>query len=405
VTTGTTTAVRHGHATTRLSLDQGGDGCAMQSCGGVLLLLSWLCPCGAVPTTNFTPPPSTCNHSCPRMEVCVAPQHTTANNDTTTTAAGCEHKPLLPLNLADIQTAVALFFGLSLASAGGVGGGALVVPILILLENFGPSATVPFAQLCGFTTALPRLAMVVAKRHPRDPSRPLIDFESFVILTPATLIGNLVGVHMNVTSPAVLLLTVMVLLLSVVGVRLLKKGLAMWRADSAWHADTAAASAPETAQPLLGGKTAAGTLLSEFGSIQNATGGEEAAGVYQQRQGACAAVLSVALLFATISILSYLRGAPGRPSPIGVGLCSLQFWALDVGSGVALCVHLAFGATMAARRHRPVSACARSSHRSHERQCLPACLPAASIQLSAVCFTLHLIQSLIQVRALPCWLD
>eukprot|EP01048_Picozoa_sp_COSAG05_P042545 COSAG05_NODE_23038_length_260_cov_1.385093_1_plen_73_part_10 len=73
-----------------------------------------------------------------------------------------------------------------------------MVPILMLLENYGAAATVPFAQLCGFATALPRLALVVGKTHPLDARRPLIDLEAFVILTPATLIGNLVGVHLNV---------------------------------------------------------------------------------------------------------------------------------------------------------------------------------------------------------------
>ncbi len=84
------------------------------------------------------------------------------------------HKPLLPLSAADIEAGVALLFGLALASAGGVGGGALVVPILMLLDGWEAGATVPFAQLCGFATAVPRFLMVVAKPHPHHPQRPLI---------------------------------------------------------------------------------------------------------------------------------------------------------------------------------------------------------------------------------------
>ena len=59
-------------------------------------------------------------------------------------APGCHHKPLLPLVAGDIEATIALLFGLALASAGGVGGGALVVPILMLLDGWGAAATVPF---------------------------------------------------------------------------------------------------------------------------------------------------------------------------------------------------------------------------------------------------------------------
>ena len=85
-----------------------------------------------------------------------------------------QHKPLLPLAAGDIEAGLALLFGLALASAGGVGGGALVVPILMLLDGWDAGATVPFAQLCGFATAVPRFLMVVGKPHPHYPQRPLI---------------------------------------------------------------------------------------------------------------------------------------------------------------------------------------------------------------------------------------
>ena len=86
----------------------------------------------------------------------------------------CQHKSLLPLAAADVEAGIALLLGLALASAGGVGGGALVVPILMLLDGWDAGATVPFAQLCGFATAVPRFFMVVGKRHPHHPHQPLI---------------------------------------------------------------------------------------------------------------------------------------------------------------------------------------------------------------------------------------
>lgn len=184
------------------------------------------------------------------------------------------HKPLLPLAAADIEAGVALLFGLALASAGGVGGGALVVPILMLLDGWEAGATVPFAQLCGFATAVPRFLMVVAKPHPLHSERPLIgarysgacssrtglswtfifpmanrlittsrslagglrcilpgctDFESFVVLTPSALIGNLVGIHLNVVAPSLLLLALMIVLLTYITFRTCRRGRKLWR--------------------------------------------------------------------------------------------------------------------------------------------------------------------------------
>ena len=52
----------------------------------------------------------------------------------------CQHKPLFPLSSADISVTVVLFFGLALASAGGIGGGGLTVPLLILITGFLPSS-------------------------------------------------------------------------------------------------------------------------------------------------------------------------------------------------------------------------------------------------------------------------
>jgi uncharacterized membrane protein YfcA len=311
-----------------------------------------------VPRVAATTSPRCANHTCPRLQVPISQQQPAhggrrgnSSSSSSSSASGglqdcCQHKPLLPIGAADVQTTVALFFGLSLASAGGVGGGALVVPILILLENFGPSAAVPFAQLCGFATALPRLAMVVGKSHPRSLQRPLIDFESFVVLTPATLIGNLIGVHMNVTVPPVLLLGIMVLLLSVVGVRMLRKGIAMWRKDTAIT----------QRQPLLRGvqiPEGAAACPSTSSSLQHIAAGGSSDRISENfHQDPCIAVASVTALFATISIFSYLRGAAGRPSPVGLALCSWQFWALDAGSMMCLCAHLALSATLTVRRHR-----------------------------------------------------
>jgi hypothetical protein len=62
-----------------------------------------------------------CSPACTTEQVCAPGAPSSKTNH-------CVHKDLRPVVTGDWLTCVALFFGLSLASAGGVGGGALVVP-------------------------------------------------------------------------------------------------------------------------------------------------------------------------------------------------------------------------------------------------------------------------------------
>ena len=263
-----------------------------------------------------------CSPACTAEQVCTPGSKTDQ----------CVHKDLRPVVTGDWLACVALFFGLSLASAGGVGGGALVVPILILLDGWGAAATVPFAQLCGFVTAVPRFAMTVTKRHPHDPRRPLIDFESFLVLTPAALIGNLIGVHLNVTAPPPLLLLIMIILLTYITIRTCRRGLTMWRAQRQ--------AAQAASKPLLD------TASSAADGQQDELAGD-AGGV----NGWCAGA-AMLLLFLAVSTLAFVRGSASRPSRWGIPLCSLDYWLLDAAALTALVAFLGISGSVAIARHR-----------------------------------------------------
>ena len=49
------------------------------------------------------------------------------------------------------------------------------------------------------------------------------------MLTPSALIGNLVGIHLNVVAPSLLLLALMVILLTYITFRTCSRGRRMWR--------------------------------------------------------------------------------------------------------------------------------------------------------------------------------
>lgn len=58
----------------------------------------------------------------------------------------CHHKPIFPQYAKELVGAGILTFGLALCNAGGVGGGTVLTPILILLGNFRQTEAVALAN-------------------------------------------------------------------------------------------------------------------------------------------------------------------------------------------------------------------------------------------------------------------
>lgn len=89
-------------------------------------------------------------------------------------------EPTAPSTTAPSTTtalgAFSLFFVISaLAATGGIGGGALYVPLLSLALQLPPQTSVGLSQGMIFGSALGALAVNAPTRHPLAPRRPLID--------------------------------------------------------------------------------------------------------------------------------------------------------------------------------------------------------------------------------------
>lgn len=70
------------------------------------------------------------------------------------------------------------------------------------------------------------------RRHP-DTDRPLINARLAILLEPMTLLGSVLGVMLNVIFPAYLITVFLVVLLSAAAFLTLRKGVALWRTESA----------------------------------------------------------------------------------------------------------------------------------------------------------------------------
>jgi uncharacterized membrane protein YfcA len=98
-----------------------------------------------------------------------------------------------------------IFIGSALSNAGGIGGGGLLLPILILQLNFSTTEAIPISKLMIFTGALTSYIMGIRNKHPfRD--APALDFNIAGLLIPPLLLGTMVGVTFNKVLPPFLIL-------------------------------------------------------------------------------------------------------------------------------------------------------------------------------------------------------
>jgi hypothetical protein len=102
----------------------------------------------------------------------------------------CTHKPLFPMNRYDWIGVIVLFTCSALASGGGVGGGGLFIPLLILINEFDSHTAMPISVLMVFVIGTVTTALNFKAKHP-SVDRPLIDFTVVLYLTPASLLGKL----------------------------------------------------------------------------------------------------------------------------------------------------------------------------------------------------------------------
>jgi hypothetical protein len=69
-------------------------------------------------------------------------------------------------------------------------------------------------------------------RHPFNPDRPLIDYETMLMMEPMTLAGTIIGVNMNAICPEWLITILIVWLLSKTSLRTFSKGKKIWNEEA-----------------------------------------------------------------------------------------------------------------------------------------------------------------------------
>lgn len=93
-----------------------------------------------------------------------------------------------------------------MAAAGGIGGGALNVPILLSVVGCSYKEAVVLSLCAVAGNTLSQVIVNLKKSHPLDKTRPIIYFDAGLILIPAQLGGNNIGVILAAILPTTALI-------------------------------------------------------------------------------------------------------------------------------------------------------------------------------------------------------
>jgi len=234
-------------------------------------------------------------------------------------------------------------FGAAGAAGGGIGGGGLYVPLLIMVIGLETKEAVPISQGCIVGAAIAHFILNVPKRHPYI-DKPLMDYAALLVLEPMLLAGSIFGVMVNGMLPSVVILLVLICVLSLGSYKTSKRAMKITKSE---HLQTKTDLLDDENNQVAKNVE----MVTSEGSTQTTT--VEVAGAGASEGGAetptatvddeAAVRLSsweyvmwkklgmVAGLWIILSVSILIRGSSaGEESFAGILYCSAGFWGMTV---------------------------------------------------------------------------
>jgi uncharacterized membrane protein YfcA len=131
-------------------------------------------------------------------------------------------------DLTNVFGGLLLYLTCSLSSAGGIGGGGLLVPIFLVVFGYPYNKAVIFSLCTVFGNYFSQVWINWKKRHPANSRRPLIYWDAVLILLPAQLGGSNAGVLIASVFPEGDLILLAMVVLSFAGYKTFRKGRKYW---------------------------------------------------------------------------------------------------------------------------------------------------------------------------------
>ena len=142
-----------------------------------------------------------------------------------------KHKDLFPMNIRDYVGTFLVIIGLIIAASGGIGGGGILVPLLILVFEFKAKLAIPLSNFTIFGGSITNMILNIPKRHP-EVDRPLVDWSLITIMQPLTLAGAIIGAYLGRLFPDWILDISLVTVLGYTSIRTLEKGISQYKKET-----------------------------------------------------------------------------------------------------------------------------------------------------------------------------
>jgi uncharacterized membrane protein YfcA len=237
------------------------------------------------------------------------------------------HKPLLPLDFQDVVGTVLISLGLLIAASGGIGGGGILVPLYILVFEFGPKHAVALSNFSILSTSMTNMIINLPKRHPFA-DRPLVDWDLILVMEPLTMGGAVVGAMLSKLLPDWILVLSLVVLLGFTTQTTLEKGFKQYKEESKSFMEDLQEKhqAAQENQPLMMVNNE--DDIDDFPEIRETKQSVILEDIMEQEKGTpWDKVWIIILLVLVVTLLNYLKGG-GYGSPIGVRCGSFWYWFL-----------------------------------------------------------------------------
>ena len=111
------------------------------------------------------------------------------------TSAVCVHKGVFPMQVQEIIAVILIPFLMAFASVGGIGGGAVMVPVGIAFFHFASKESIAVSAVIVLESAVIRYVFFSHwKEHPESKKRSEIDFNTVRLAYPLFLLGSYGGI-------------------------------------------------------------------------------------------------------------------------------------------------------------------------------------------------------------------
>lgn len=142
----------------------------------------------------------------------------------------CQHKSLFPLAKTEYIGLVVMVTISILANAGGVGGSAMTISLILLTYKFDPHSCVALTQVFTFAGTSTATILKLKDRHPTC-DKPLIYYDVLMQIVSPILIGVSIGVLLNPSFPGWLILTILTVIIFLLGWDTLKRIIALYKKE------------------------------------------------------------------------------------------------------------------------------------------------------------------------------